>query len=231
MNVARQLYQLQEIDLEIESGEQALSQAVSQLGESQAVVKARAGLASGQEHLEELGRQQHSVEWDIEGVVEKLTAVEETLYSGRIRNPKELTDLQHEVDVLKTRRVQLEDKVLDIMEQVELATSGVSDMSSELKRSEAEWDSQQQQLSAEIERLKTVLSELKHKRQLLSEGIDPQAVEFYHTLRKQKGAAVARVEQGICRGCRISLSTTELQRARGDNLVQCSSCGRILFVA
>ena len=78
--------------------------------------------------------------------------------------------------------------------------------------------------------LKGELSELQRKRQLLSGEIDPQAVEFYEKLREQKGQTVAKVEQGICRGCRISLSSSELQRARSGNLVQCSSCGRILFL-
>ena len=231
MSVAKQLYQLQEIDLEIESDEQALSQTVSQLGESQAVVRAQAELASEQQRQEELRRQQHSLEWEIEGIVEKLTTVEKILYSGRIKNPKELTDLQHEVDGLKARRVQLEDKVLETMEQAELVTASVAGISSELKRLEAEWYSQQQQLSTDIERLKMILTDLKHKRQQLSGSIDSQTVEFYHKLRKQRGTAVAKVEQGICRGCRILLPTTELQQARSGSLVQCSSCGRILFVA
>ena len=81
-----------------------------------------------------------------------------------------------------------------------------------------------------MERLKAELTDLKQKRQLLSAEIDPQAMELYKGLKKQKGQVVARVEQGICCGCRISLPTTELQRARGDSLVQCSSCGRILFL-
>ena len=82
-----------------------------------------------------------------------------------------------------------------------------------------------------MEQLKTILSELKHKRQLLSAKVDPQAVEFYNELKKQKGTAVAKIEQGICCGCRISLPANELQRTRGDSLVRCSSCGRILFLA
>jgi len=96
---------------------------------------------------------------------------------------------------------------------------------------EAEWQSQQQQLSADMEQLKAVLSNLQHKRQTLSAEIDPGAVELYHELKEKKGTAVAKVEQGICRGCRISLSATELQRARSGSLTQCSSCGRILFLA
>lgn len=231
MGVAKQLYQLQEVDLELESNERALQQVTSQLGESQEVVRARNKLASERQSLEELKRQQHSLEWEIDDIATKLTATEDKLYSGSIGSPKELANLQHEVDILKTRRSRLEDEALDIMEQVELATASVATVSSQLKTVEAEWQSRQQQLSADTEQLKAVLSNLKHKRQTLSAEIDPGAVELYHELKEKKGTAVAKVEQGICRGCRISLSATELQRVRSDSLTQCSSCGRILFLA
>jgi len=231
MGVAKQLYQLQEVDLEIESNERALSQIASQLGESQAVVRTQNQLELEQQRLEELRRKQHSAEWEIEDLVTKLTAAEETLFSGRIKNPKELTNLQHEVDALKARRDQLEDRTLEIMDQVERSETSVARISNQLETLKAEWHRQQQQLSGELEKLKAILSDLGHKRQLLSDEIDPQAIEFYQELRKEKGTAVARVEQGICRGCRISLPTTELQQVRSGNLVQCSSCGRILFLA
>ena len=230
MGIAKQLYQLQKIDLEVESNEQALNQIANQLGESQAVVKARTGLKSKQQHLEELGQQQHSVEWEIEDLVNKLSIAEGKLYSGKIKDPKELTNLQHEVEGLRGRRSHLEDKALEIMDQVELSTASVAILTNELKALETEWHSQQQQLSTNMEHLKANLSDLENKRQLLSAEIDPEAIEFYQALKKQKRQALAKVEQGICRGCRILLPTTELQRARGDSLVQCSSCGRILFL-
>ena len=231
MSVAKQLYQFQEVDLEIESNERALSQIASQLGESQAVVRTQNQLQLEQQRLEELRRKQRSAEWEIDDIVPKLTAAEETLFSGRIKNPKELTNLQHEVDALKAKRDQLEEKALDIMDQVELSETSVARISNQLETLKADWQRQQQQLSDELERLKAILSDLRHKRQLLSDEIEPQAIEFYQELREEKGTAVARVEQGICRGCRISLPTTELQQARSGNLVQCSSCGRILFLA
>ena len=230
MGVAKQLYRLQEVDLDIGSEEQALVQITSQLGESHAVVRAKDGLKEKQQHLEELGRQQHSAEWELDDLVNKLTAAEGKLYGGRIKDPKELTSLQHEVEVLRGRRNHLEDAALEMMDKVELATVGVATLTNELKALEAEWHSQQQQLSVDMERLKTELADLKQKRQRLSADIDPQAAELYQALKKQKGRVVARVEQGICHGCRISLPTTDLQRARGDGLVQCSSCGRILFL-
>ena len=230
MGVAKQFYQLQEVELEIESNEEALAKIASQLGESQAVARTQTKLKSEQQQLEELGRQQHSAEWEIEDLVNKLTTAEEKLYSGRIKDSKELTNLQHEVDGLRVRRNHLEDKALEIMDRVELSTASVATLSNKLKTLETDWHSQQQQLSTNMEQLETLLSDLKHKRQLLSANIDPQAIELYQELKKQKRGAVAKVEQGICCGCRISLPTTELQRARSDSLVQCSSCGRILFL-
>ncbi len=231
MSVAKQLYQLQEVDLELESNEQALNHIHSQLGESKAVIETQNKLASERQHLEELTHQQHSVEWEIDDIIRKLTTVEEELYSGRIRNPKELTSLQQEIDSLKAKRNKLEDGALEVMEKVELATKSVAALDSELKTLEADWQSQQQKLSADLEQLKAVISNLKQKRKLLETEIDPQTVEIYHELKRQRGTAVAKVEQGICRGCRISLPVTELQRVRSGSLVRCSSCGRILFLA
>ena len=231
MTVANQLYQLQEVDLAIEANEQAQTQIASQLGQSKAVVKAQTELALEQQRLEDLGNQQRSAEWEIDDLVAKLAIAQGKLYGGEIKNPKELASLQHEVDALKSRRSELEDKALAIMEQVDITTANVASRRSEIETLEAEWRSQQQQLSAEMEQLKTVLIELNHKRQLLLTKIDPQAVEVYNELRKQKGTAVAKVEQGVCRGCRISLPVTDLQQARSENLVRCSSCGRILFLA
>ncbi len=231
MNAAKQLYELQELDLEIDSQEQALSLAKSQLGESQAVLKLQSHLQQEQQRLEELRRKQHAAEWEIEDLSTKLATAEETLFSGRVKNPKELTNLQHEVEAFKTKRNQLEEKALEIMEQVELSEAGIAKTNKQLEGMKAEWQRQQQELSENVKRLKAILSDLRQKRQLLSEEIPPQAVELYQGLRKEKGTAVARVEQGICRGCRISLPITELQQARGGKLVKCSSCGRILFLA
>ncbi len=230
MNVSRQLSQLQGIELEIESEEQALDESTSQLGESEALVQSQAKLSAAQQHLEELKKKQQSQEWEVDDLGAKIAAAKEALYSGRIKSPKELSSLQHEVAGLEARRRQLEDEALAVMEQVEEATANLATIESELKTAEDEWRHEQRRLSAEIERLKDELSQLEHKRQLLLAEIDPGAVDFYYQLKKQKGQPVARVEQGMCCGCRLSLSTAELQRVKGNSLVQCSSCRRILFL-
>jgi predicted nucleic acid-binding Zn-ribbon protein len=230
MSVARQLYQLQVVELDIESKERALAKCLSQLGESHVVDEAKARLLSAQEHLEKLEHEQHSAEWEIEDLETKLSAAKDSLYSGRIKNPKELASLQHEVEGLNAIHDQMEEKVLEIMEQVEQATAELDSLNNKVRVLEDEWHSEQQKLSAEIEKLKNIVSELKNERLKALKGIDAETADCYNQLRKQKGLAVARVEQGTCCGCRISLSTAELQRARGGSLVKCNSCGRILFI-
>ena len=230
MNVSKQLYQLQEADLEFESNEQALEQITSQLGESQSVGAARDKLALEQQHLEELKQQQHSLEWEVDDLTVKLKNVEKDLYSGRITNPKELTNLQHEAEGLKVQRSQLEDKLLELMEQVELTSASIASISGELKALEDDWHHRQKQLSRDVEQIKALLSDLSNKRQLLSAEIDPQAIEVYSDLKRKRGTAVVKVEQGICRGCQLSLPASDMQQVRGGGLVQCSSCGRILFL-
>ena len=230
MNVSRQLSQLQDIELEIESKELALDESTHQLGESEALGRAQAKLSTAQQHLEELKKKQQSQEWEVDDLGAKIAAAKETLYSGRIKTPKELASLQHEVSGLETRRRQLEDEALAVMEQAEEATASLAAIESELKAAEGEWRNKQKKLSKEIARLKDELSQLKHKQQLVLAEIDPQAAQLYYRLKKQKGQPVARVEQGMCCGCRLSLSTAELQRVKGNALVQCSSCRRILFL-
>jgi len=231
MTVTKQLYQLQEIDTEIESAKQALSQKTSQLGNRQALENAQSQLASEQQRLDELRRQQHAAEWEVDDMLSKIAAAENQLYGGKITNPKELSSLQHEVNTMKAKSDQLENKALEIIDQVEAAEKSVTAATSELKKMDDDWQSLQQQLSDEIEQLKSRLADLKQKRQQLSEEIDSQAVTLYEKIKQQKKPPVAKVEQGICRVCRISLSASELQRARSGQPVQCGSCGRILFLS
>ena len=95
---------------------------------------------------------------------------------------------------------------------------------------EKHWQQEQQKLKNAIKELEISLPELKAERQQFLIGIDSETVDYYRELRHKRGKAVARVEQGICRGCGISLSTAELQRVKGDRIIKCNSCGRILFI-
>jgi predicted nucleic acid-binding Zn-ribbon protein len=167
---------------------------------------------------------------EVEGLEAKLAEVKDKLYSGRVNNPKELGNLQQEETALQGQRDKLEDGELQTMEQVEAVTADLTVLESRLAELEKDWQKEQQQLTIEVDRLKQVIAELQVRRQQTLTGIDKATLERYNSLKKQKGWAVSKIEQGTCRSCRISLSIAELQRARGQQIIECNSCHRILFL-
>ncbi len=231
MAITRQLYQLQDIDTRIEQEGQSLVQKTGQLGKRLALDVAQDRLTSAQQRLKELSHQRHDAEWEVDDLLSKITTAEQQLYGGRITNPKELSSLQHEVNTLKSHNDLAENKALEIIDQVEEAEKNVAALSRDYQKLEEEWNHQQKQLADEIEQLKTSLADLAQKRRQLIDQIDASAVSLYEKIRQQKKQAVAKVEQGICRACRISLSVSTLQKARSGQPVQCGTCGRILFIS
>jgi predicted nucleic acid-binding Zn-ribbon protein len=230
MAMARQLYELQSIELEVEATEKALLQKEAMQGKNRELLEAKQRQQVVAQRLEELKNQQKVAEWDIEDITDKLSKVQQDLYSGRITNPKELAGLQHEAEGFKNRRNILEEKDLEIMEQAEVASAELAKLNRQLAVVEDKWKAWQKQIAIDIGQLQSSLAELKKQRQQTAVAIPAETLEGYNRLRRQKGLAVARVEQGTCRGCGLSLSTAELQRAKGSQLVMCSSCGRILFI-
>ncbi len=231
MEITRQLYQLQELDNEIEQAEQSLSLKGSQLGDRRALDAEIEKLDARRKELEVFKRRRRDAEWQVDDITSKIATAEGQLYGGKITSPKELSSLQHEIMTMKARNDQLETSALEIIEQVEEAEKSITAASTDYKRLEEEWLNRQKQLAVEIETLKNNIAGLKEDRRETAGQIDASVVALYDRIRQQKKRAVAKVEQGICCACRISLSASALQKARSGQPVQCNSCGRILFIS
>jgi predicted nucleic acid-binding Zn-ribbon protein len=231
MTLTKQLYELQELDIDIENTQQTLELKTHQLGKRDILDAAQNHLNTKQKNLEELKHQRREAEADLDDVTSKINNTNQQLYGGKITNPKELSNLQHEVNTLKNMNDQLETKALEIIDRVEAAEKTVADANVNYQKLEEEWQQEQKQLETDTALLQKTLAELTEKRQLLASQIESPALNLYERVRQQKKQAVSKVEQGICRACRISVSASNLQKARGGQPVQCGSCGRILFIS
>jgi len=230
METTRQLYELQEQDNEIEQAEQSLAQKNSELGNRAVLEAAMQKAAAEQKRLDDLKRQRREAEAQVNDILSKIKTAEQQLYGGKVTNPKELSNLQHEINTLKTQNDNLETKALDIIDKLETTEKSAAAVSAEYKTTEEAWNRRQKQLAVEVEQLKAQLAELKPERAQTAGQIEAPVLALYNKLRQQKKQAVSRVEQGICRACRISLSASAVQRARNGQPVQCSTCGRILYI-
>jgi len=228
------LFDLQEIDLEIDARRAAISEAESLLGESEEAEAAAVAVIEREAEVQELHKKLKAAEWEVEDLTNKIKPLEKKLYGGSVRIPKELASIEEDIRSLQARKRVLEDKELDVMSRLEEAERALAAAKHEHATLVAGWEAEQRRLRQERETLTAEIAELENKRAAQRSRIDGEALTLYDALRaKHQGRGVAKVERGTCGGCRISLPMSLLQRARSgsDVIVQCSSCERILYVS
>ncbi|MBI4302001.1 MAG: hypothetical protein HY664_05305 [Chloroflexi bacterium] len=233
MSQIKLLYELQILDSTIEEKRQVLEEVEGRLGPSEALEEAKLGLEKEEEDLVRWQKEQRTKEQEVEDLSSKIASMEEKLYGGSVKNPKELTGLHQDVEALKKHRREEEDGIIGIMEMVEALGSSIRGKREEVVGLEGEWRREQERLSKERAELLAELVALEAERQQLAAEIEPLGFHLYQRLWDTKqGQAVVKVEQGMCLGCRITLPMSDLQRARkGEELVQCNTCGRILYLS
>jgi hypothetical protein len=233
MTTMADLYLLQEIDLEMQAKQTALSDVQARLGESEELEEARRAAEEQHHLLREGQKKQREAEWTVEEIRTKIQPLEEKLYGGTIKNPKELVGFHQDVDSLRGRQRELEDRVLEAMSLVEEAERGLAEANRWLSEVEARWQAEQGDLSGQRDDLQREIPELEARRSRQETTIEAEVMRQYDALRAtHQGRAVAKVERGMCQGCRITLPIHVLQRARrGNHLVHCTSCERILYLS
>lgn len=233
MSRAQQLYQLQTLDSELDKINQQLAGIASQLGESEVLQKAKAKATANEKLLRQAQATMQDLTLEVKSLAEKIAQQEKILYQGKALSAKEAANLQDEINSLKRRHSQREERLLEAMVGAEEAETQLKHAQAELTVVEAGWQTDQEQLTQQQAALKARAVELKQHRPVIVKVIDPDDLEEYDDLRLRKaGRAVAIVKDGICLGCGVAASSSRIQHARaGTELVYCGACGRILYVA
>jgi len=233
MTTPAELYALQEVDLALDRAMARLVEIETALGESEELVEGRQGAEERRGRVAELRSQQTEREWAVDEARAKASVVEKKLYGGSVRNPKELEDLQADLASLQGQVRRREDALLAVLVELEDAETELRSAEAALSEVEARWQAGQERLRQEKGQLEPEIARLQEKRARQTQEMDQAVLGLYRVLRERRdGQAVARVERGMCQGCRITLPMSLLQKARsGVGLTQCVSCERILLVS
>ena len=233
MTSAAELYALQETELSLDRATVRLAEIEAELGESEELIEARQRAEEKRQVVVRLRSRQADMETDVDDARAKASGVEKKLYGGGVRNPKELEDLQADVTSLYGQIRKREDTLLAVLVELEEGEKELGEAESTRSAVEARWRAAQQALEVERASTEPEVARLREKRAKQSSGTDRAALNLYQLLRERRGGyAVAKVELGMCQGCRITLPMSILQKARtGLELVQCVSCERILVVS
>lgn len=191
-----------------------------------------ARLAAASERRDEARRAQSALEHELASVEAKIAELEARMYSGTVTAPRELQAMQADVEALRRRRGAVEDQVLEAMTATEAAEAEVA----ELQGQRSELDAQGTRLLAAIAEEEAAID-----RELAIEGdarrapasrLPADLAQLYEQLRTRlDGIGAARLVNGRCSGCHLTLPATELDRIRREPpeaLIRCDQCGRIL---
>jgi hypothetical protein len=225
------LYELQNLDLELETSQRRISEIQASLGETEALLQARRALAAAEDEHRTWMTRTRDLELEIDGLNNKISSSEKRLYGGSVTNPKELSDIQSEIASLKRRRAAIEDELIEALVYGDEAEAALEDGRAALDDIETNWRTDQAALENELDQLGIRLDALREEREQLRRSIDADDLAFYDKVRGRCGSiTVTTLRDGVCGYCAVAPSSTKLKAIRsGRELLQCGNCSRILL--
>lgn len=165
-------------------------------------------------------------------VAAKAKTVDDKLYSGTITSPRELQDLQADLDQLRRHQHGLEDREFELMEQAEALDAEVAAaehdlgaMGTEVERLRRAIDDAERAIDADLDRVRA-------ERVRATASVAEALLADYERRRsRNQGVGAALLVGDTCQGCRLSIPSTELDEIRhetGDRIFSCDNCGAIL---
>ena len=226
------LYRLQQIDSKINSIRFRFTEIEISLNDNSLLRAAQNQAETTSQSLQEAQKGLQIAERNVQDLQIKIQQSEATLYSGKVKNPKELQDIQSEAAALKKYLNVLEERQLDAMILVEEAELEHNKSESNLKSIRTNNAVKNSKLIEEQSTLVRDLDHLESERHVAVGSIPSDDLKIYDLLRKQKnGVAVAKVMDKNCLACGSTLTPSLLQTAHSPSqLTRCATCGRILYV-
>lgn len=229
MSQAQQLYQLQKIDTAIREKKSRLTEVLQAQKETAELLAARQRATAADSELNKWQAQRRELNMELESLNNKSKRSEQRLYSGNVKNPKELSDLQHEIESLGRRREALEEEILETMILVEDAETEKTAADESLSTITEKWGRSMTHYKQEQNELALALHQLMGQRQEKVKMVTADSLKLYENLSRSKnGLAVATLRANMCLGCRTTISAMNERAARQGQITYCDNCGRII---
>jgi predicted nucleic acid-binding Zn-ribbon protein len=183
--------------------------------------------------LSDLAREAIKAEGDVGVVRQRVAKDQEMLNSGEINDPKQLSNLQHELESLGKRQLDLEDVELEVMERVEGAKAAVQVLAQQKVDFSTQLEIVSTELDSEVAALIADLADVHKERENLAAEMPAEFLALYEKIRKShQGMGAAKLHRGQCEGCRLTIPPQELnviKAATPDAVIQCEECRCILI--
>jgi predicted nucleic acid-binding Zn-ribbon protein len=231
MSETFKLFRLQQIDSQIDQMNNRLTEIESILKQDGALQQAKMNVQEAEINPLEFKKILRRAETTLKTQGLKIEQTDAALYSGKVRNPKELEDLNQETAALKRFRSVLEDRLLEAMMEEEEAAGIFENSIEKLAYEQKIADQTSSELTIDKNEILHDKKRLESERKAAASSISAGDLKLYGELRQSRaGIAVAKVTERACSACGTILNSALLHATRSPNqLSRCDTCNRILY--
>ncbi len=225
------LVRIQESDLQVDD---LKARAESIPRESAALdadlAEAKDSLDRAKARYKDLEKQQRHEELILEDKNNLLKKYDTQLFA--VKTNKEYKAMLAEMDAVKADISSIEERILEILTDIDYATEEVASAEKTVGDEEAAVHDRKIQLEKELEEVKQKLGERQQMKQELIPGVDEDLYQLYERIRKAKknGPGAVPVVNDSCGGCFMQIPAQVVNELiAGDRIITCQSCSRILY--
>lgn len=227
------LWQFMQVDMEADRFEAKIRQSEKR----QTLIKQRNFLMEQQNNMKKL-------EGDVAAMADRLEAVKDEAERLSKMLTQQLTDLEgnppknaeeadakaQEIQKLSDSLNRYEQELSKMHKDAESRDRQQHDIRVRAARAKADYDKLKPEYDVESKQNSAALKQLRDRTEQEAKKIDEKLLEKYKTIKQHCTPPMAKLIDGQCSGCFMSLpSATLLAIKEGDHIVCCDNCGRILY--
>ncbi|MFC1866639.1 zinc ribbon domain-containing protein [Thermodesulfobacteriota bacterium] len=179
--------------------------------------------------LESLKKDRRAIEQEVQDLENK--AEKSQIKLNSIKSNKEYTAVLKEIEDLDRQKSVIEDKLLQLMEQIEELEKKCLENREEQARLKKKFDLDKAEIEKEIEKLNKTSDLLEKQRLKFCKEADQDLLRQYDFIKGRKGGqGIGPVVGGVCQACHLGIPPQQFNDLlKCNSLLTCPNCNRLIY--
>lgn len=180
--------------------------------------------------VQDLNKKRRALEGEVDLMRVRLSKLRDQLMA--VKTNREYTAMLHEIQMAESQIRSEEDKILEIMEEMEGKERELKTDEKELQSKTADLESRIRQAEAAVPGLEGEIATLAASKGATQAQVDPDLLgRFRRIADARKGVALAEAKDELCTACHVRIRPqVYADLLHTENIYTCDSCSRILFM-
>jgi predicted nucleic acid-binding Zn-ribbon protein len=226
----QRLIELQDIESRAAVANKAIAEAPGRIAALDALLQsATTALATAKQSLTDNQTARRSIDNDLLSAQQRLSKYKDQLMA--VKTNEQLHAMQHQIKAVEDEVGQHEERVLVNMMKSDEINAAIKQADAALKAAQAKVATERSAIESETKTHQATVAECAIARDGVLAAMDNKgAIDTFQRIAKVRGTAVARAVDERCTICQVRLRPAVFSAVRkGESLVQCDSCNRILY--